>query len=378
MVEKEMKKFFLDGPESQRGARNRLVNALAENRFPQAVLIEGERGIGKKKLAIALAETLCCTDGENAPCGKCLGCKMAMDPGNVQSWVVPLETAEANAKSAADVSGLSKAKTVEEIKAEYVARIFENPYSVSTFSGTAQISVEQIRSMTAQFSKASAGVRFVIVAEADRMNDSAANALLKTLEEVPPNTYFILTTANGGRLLPTIRSRCLSLRLPSLSPGEVEKIVHDVFPGEISPDALGMSSGSPGMACHYNENIAETETLAFDFLRDSAEGNYSDLFFELDKTFPRGAQAADKAVLMLDFVGFLVVDALRIFSGEPVRMPDLRHNLETLDLGRFGAEALEKAVLDINAASEKIAGRKNSAIVALQTLSIGLFEGYKR
>lgn len=373
-----MKKFFLEGPKSQQGARTLLENALVENRFPQAVLIEGERGIGKKGLAIELAKTLSCTDSEQAPCGKCLGCKLAMDPGNVQGWVIPLETAEANAKSAADVSGTSKAKTVEEIKAEYIAKVFENPYSVSVFSGISQISVEQIRSMTFQFSKASVGVRTVIIAEADRMNEAAANALLKTLEEVPTNTYFILTASNGGKLLQTIRSRCLSLRLPAISTVEVEEIVRRISDEDVSPDALGMAQGSPGMACYYNENIAENETLAFDFLKDSVEGNYSDLFFELDKNFPRGSSAADKAVTVLDFAGFLVADALRIFSGEPVRMPDRRKNLEQMNLGRFGAEALEKAILDINIASEKIANRKNSAIVALQTLAIGLFEGYKK
>ncbi len=378
MVEKEMKKFFLEGPKSQQGARTLLENALVENRFPQAVLIEGRRGIGKKCLAIELAKTLSCTDSERSPCGKCLGCKLAMDPGNVQGWVIPLETAEANAKSAAEVSGTSKAKTVEEFKSEYIARILENPFSVSTFSGISQISVEQIRSMTSQFSKASVGVRTVIIAEADRMNEAAANALLKTLEEVPTNTYFILTASNSGKLLQTIRSRCLSLRLPPVSSSEVEEIVRRVSREDVSPDALGMAQGSPGMACHYNENIAENETLAFDFLKDSVEGNYSDLFLELDRSFPKGAAAADKAVAVLDFVGFLVADALRILSSEPVRMPNWQKSLEQANLGHFGAEALERASLDISAASEKIANRKNSVLVALQTLAIGLFEGYKK
>ena len=53
-----MTKYCLQGPESQKGARQLLENALVENRFPQAVLIEGERGIGKKALAIELAKTL--------------------------------------------------------------------------------------------------------------------------------------------------------------------------------------------------------------------------------------------------------------------------------------------------------------------------------
>ena len=373
-----MTKFCLQGPESQKGARQLLENALAENRFPQAVLIEGERGIGKKALAMELAKTLSCSDSEIAPCGKCFGCKLASDPGNVQGWVIPLETAEANAKSAASVKENSTAKTVEEIKAEYIKKIFENPYSVSFVSNVAQISVDQIRSMTSQFSRTSDGVRVVIIAEADRMNESAANALLKTLEEVPPNTYFILTSSAAGRLLQKIRSRCLSLRLPPLSSDEVQKIARSYSDEELSPDALGMALGSPGMALYYNENIAENETLAFDFLKDSVEGNYSDLFFELEKFFPRGAGAADTAVMMLDFLEFLVGDALRILAGESCRLPDERANVESLNLGRFGAEALEKALLEITTAASNIAGRKNSAIVALQTLSIGLFEGYKR
>ena len=210
------------------------------------------------------------------------------------------------------------------------------------------------------------------------MNEAAANALLKTLEEVPTNTYFILTSSVAGRLLQTIRSRCLSLRLPPLTTSEVEEIVKDTTGETLSPDALGMSLGSPGMAMYYNENIAENETLAFDFLKDSVEGNYSDLFFELDKTFPRGAAAADAAVMMLDFLAFMVNDALRLLAREPVRLTERLESLDRLDLGRFGAEALEKAILEINSTVAKIAGRKNSAIVALQTLSIGLFEGYKR
>ena len=147
-----MTKYCLQGPESQKGARQLLVNALVENRFPQAVLIEGERGIGKKALAIELAKTLCCTE-ENAPCGHCFGCKLAMDPGNVQSWVLPLETSEANAKSASSVSENSKAKTVEDFKAGYVSEIFKNPYSTTIVSNVAQISVDQIRNMTSQFSR---------------------------------------------------------------------------------------------------------------------------------------------------------------------------------------------------------------------------------
>lgn len=378
MVEKKMTKFTLKGPKSQRSARELLENALRENRFPQSVLIEGNRGIGKKALAIELAQTLSCTDPDERPCGKCLGCKLALNPGNVQSWVIPLESVEARAKSAASASEKSTAKTVEEIKAGYIEKIFENPYSVSLFSGISLIAVEQIRNMTSQFAKKSDGVRFVIVAEADKMNESASNAFLKTLEEVPPDTYFILTSSAPGKLLQTIHSRCLRLRLPPLSSEDVKSVIASQVQGEISPDALGMSLGSPGMALRYHENLVDMETLAVDFLQDSVAKNYSDLFFDLEKAFPRGESVVDDAVLMLEFASFLIGDALRLLSGEEVRMPERKQNLVQMNLAGFGAEALEKALLEIQRAAEKISARKNSVLVALQTLSIGLLEGYKK
>ncbi|MCK9181909.1 MAG: AAA family ATPase [Fibrobacteraceae bacterium] len=368
-----MIEFDLKGPESQKGARSLLVRALNENRFPQSVLIEGERGIGKKALALELVRALCCKDKERRPCGKCFGCKMAVDSGNVRQWVIPLETKEASAKSAAD-GGPSTAKTVEDYTASYVDAIIKNPYSVTYLSSIAQISVEQIRSANSQFSTASEGTRCVIIAEADRMNDAAANALLKTLEEVPPNTYFILTSSVAGRLLQTIRSRCLSLRLPPLSETEVKQIVLNTTGESISRDALGMSLGSPGMAMYYGENLEANESLAFDFLRDSVEGNYSDLFFDLDAS---SLKDPDDASILLDFVAFLVSDALCIMAERLPRLPDRRETLEKLNLSRFGVTALEKALLSIQATSEKIIARKNSPIVALQALSIELFEGYK-
>ena len=67
MVEEKMTKFCLHGPESQKAARKRLENAYAAGRFPQALLIEGNRGLGKKALAIEVARMLSCTNSEQVP-----------------------------------------------------------------------------------------------------------------------------------------------------------------------------------------------------------------------------------------------------------------------------------------------------------------------
>src|SRR5690606_35641741 len=80
------------------------------------------------------------------------------------------------------------------------------------------ITVEEIRRLSRFLSMTSfdGGYRVVIVDPAEDMNTSAANALLKSLEEPPPRTIFILITHSPGRLLPTIRSRCQTMRLQPL------------------------------------------------------------------------------------------------------------------------------------------------------------------
>lgn len=95
------------------------------------------------------------------------------------------------------------------------------------------------------------GWRVVIVDGADFMNRSAANAILKILEEPPPRAILILTCAAPGRLLPTIRSRCRTLRLDPLSPAQMQvvlaRVAEDASPEDIARVAP-LAHGSPGRA----------------------------------------------------------------------------------------------------------------------------------
>jgi DNA polymerase III subunit delta' len=94
----------------------------------------------------------------------------------------------------------------------------------------------------------------VIVDPADDLEKNAANALLKSLEEPPHGTFFLLVAHRPGRLLPTIRSRCRILRFAPLSDREVEKILRHVAP-EADPAtraaALAAAEGSPGAALEF-------------------------------------------------------------------------------------------------------------------------------
>jgi DNA polymerase-3 subunit delta' len=371
--------YRLNGPVSQERQRIRVMAALRENRFPQAILIDGPGGIGKKALAMEIAKALQCTDANERPCGHCFGCKMAADPGVTDNWLFPMESKEVQARSADNVSAGSKAKTIQDIKQEYIEQIIANPYRTDIFSAAGEISVSLIRSRTGPFAMKGDRVRVVIVAEADRMNDSAANAFLKTLEDVPPDTYFILTVSSRDRLLQTIRSRCLALHLLSLSDAEVRQetlrmLGPDADEESVSADVIGLAEGSPGKALYYVDHAQAQCRLAADFVVHSLRNEYAELFDRLeDESLGEVAEANG----FLEVLSFLISDIMRKESGAPLRLPDTMAQLDMDAFPRIDATALEIALATVQETISRIASRRTSPMVCLQSLAIKLFEGSK-
>jgi len=374
-----MIQFTLNGPVSQERARIRLMSALRESRFPQSILIDGPAGIGKKALAMEIAKALQCSDPNVRPCGHCFGCRMAMDSGATDSWVIPLDTKEAHAKSADEVSAGSTAKTVEDFKKSYIEEIQKNPYRVDIFGTSAFISVDLIRSMTGSFAMKGDRIRVVIIAEADRMNEAASNAFLKTLEDVPPDTYFILTTSSREKMLQTIRSRCLALHLLPLTDEEVRsealKVGGEEFDEEsLTDDVVGLSVGSPGKALYYAQHGSEWCKLASDFVRKSLQQDYTDLFFKLKDSTLDEAYEANR---FLEVLSFLIADLLRAQAGAPLRLPQTTLNVGLENFPRVNATALELALVTVQETMSRIESRRVTASMCLQNLAIKLFEGYK-
>ncbi|MCQ2089331.1 MAG: AAA family ATPase [Fibrobacter sp.] len=379
MVENKMIQYSLNGPVSQERARIRLMSALRENRFPQSILIDGPAGIGKKALAMEIAKALQCSDPNVRPCGHCFGCRMAMDSGATDSWVIPLDTKEAHAKSADEVSAGSTAKTVEDFKKTYIEEIQKNPYRVDIFGTSAFISVDLIRSMTGSFAMKGDRIRVVIIAEADRMNEAASNAFLKTLEDVPPDTYFILTTSSREKMLQTIRSRCLALHLLPLTDEEVRsealKVGGEEFDEEsLTDDVVGLSVGSPGKALYYAQHGSEWCKLASDFVRKSLQQDYTDLFFKLKDSTLDEAYEANR---FLEVLSFLIADLLRAQADAPLRLPQTTLNVGLENFSRVNATALELALVTVQETMSRIESRRVTASMCLQNLAIKLFEGYK-
>lgn len=157
-----------------------LIRTLNDGTFVHAYLISGMAGMGKRTLARLMAQHLVCT-ASSRPCGACPACIQVME-GNHP-----------------DVITVAPGK----------------PLSPEVKSGLQGIPVDEIRyviSLVGQHTF-TGGRRVVIIEKADKMNQPAQNALLKTLEEPLAGTVFLLLTDSPELLLPTIVSRCRALKL---------------------------------------------------------------------------------------------------------------------------------------------------------------------
>lgn len=161
---------WLDGP------WQRLNAYLTARRLPQALLIHGVDGIGKTRLAEAFAQKLLCRNPGAFACGDCAGCRLFL------------------AGTHPDFLRLEPAERGKPIAVDAVRHLIAN------------------LSLKAQYG----GYRVVVFCEAHQLNISAANALLKTLEEPGENTIMLLLTDNPSALPATIFSRCqrLAIALP--------------------------------------------------------------------------------------------------------------------------------------------------------------------
>lgn len=119
--------------------------------------------------------------------------------------------------------------------------------------------------------------RAVIIDPADDMEPQAANALLKSLEEPPIGTFFVLVSHSPARLLPTIRSRCRTLRFPALSDERLAQFLaeHSDAAADERAAAIAAASGSPGAALGFVAMGLASSAKAMRHIRDSGDPSFT-------------------------------------------------------------------------------------------------------
>jgi DNA polymerase-3 subunit delta' len=180
------------------------------------------------------------------------------------------------------------------------------------------ISVDQVRSLSDLFdlSPAMSDWRVVIIDSVDELEPSGANALLKMLEEPPPNSIFFLVSHAPGRLLPTIRSRCRRLDFQSLDDDAMTSVLERAAPETNASERsriVAMSFGSAGRALAFAElGLAKIEDAALTILRqgDPTNARRSDLASELGKK-----AAAERYAAFLELAPSLIAREARQADG---------------------------------------------------------------
>lgn len=195
--------------------------ALAGERMHHGWILSGRKGVGKSAFALAAARELVAQDGIPQPEGEHPDIRYISHP--------PKNDAEARKRDDGKPFELARNIKVDQIR-ELQRRLTTRPTLGSR--------------------------RAVIIDPADDMETSAANALLKSLEEPPAGTYFLLIAHRMGRLLPTIRSRCRVLDFPRISDEDMDAILARESPqasNEERAAAIAAASGSPGAAIDFVE-----------------------------------------------------------------------------------------------------------------------------
>jgi DNA polymerase III subunit delta' len=234
--------------------RSALSAAFRRGRLPPVLLLHGSPGVGKQRLGQWLGQMLVCSEA-GAPCGSCRECALSLRLEHPDvHWYVPVARPRTRGSREKDDEAL------EDARREWLEETRENPLRPTHSEEVRALHLGTIRNLRRQAGRGrgTGPRRLFLLADAEELvaqeaSQEAANALLKLLEEPPADTWFVLTSSEPGRLLPTIRSRATAVHVPSLGPPQVQAwiVAHAGVDGETAERAALLSGGSIGRALGF-------------------------------------------------------------------------------------------------------------------------------
>lgn len=308
-------------------------------RMPHAILFHGPAGIGKADFIETFAQALLCENvqADGHACGACASCGWFVQHNHPDYRRVRPEALEDEPAAEGEEGGDGDKK------------------SKSTKAPSKEIKIEQIRNL-ADFMNISThrqGLRVVVLYPAEALNMPASNALLKTLEEPPPGTVFLLASNGLDRLLPTILSRCRKFALPM--PDHAAALAWLEEQGVPDADSwLREEGGAPLAARSQAENGSreELEALLHFLARPSAENALRNAE-KLSKT-PLSALVAWQQRWLYDLLSMKLSGVVRYYPRYQKELAALAGNVHTGNVLRAVKSANERRAVADHPLSAKL------------------------
>jgi DNA polymerase-3 subunit delta' len=334
-------------------AKETLRRLLASGRLPGSLLFTGEYGIGKKLFALEIAKGLNCRNRQGVEaCDECSACKR-ID----RSKFPPFNDDEEDKKRLiwSEHADVAMARAYKQIIRVGPIRELEREANFRPFEGAARI---------------------FIIEDAEYMNDQAANALLKTLEEPEPTTHLILTTTNPTALPATIRSRCQIIQFAPIRAAQIEEfLLRDKEVSAKDAELLARTArGSLGRACGANvESYRERRAAMLKILSAlTVSGNRVDLIKSAEEL--AAAKDRDEYEQLLDVLEALIRDAWALSLGRPKESTvniDLASELQRIagDLRSAQAASWLRKIEELRGALEVNLNRKVASDALVMAMS---------
>ena len=330
-----------------------LRTAIAGGHLPHSIILSGPAGAGKYTLALMLTMAIECerqprdlwSNGQSLAgfCGRCANCVRIASAANLEEQV------------AAAVAAREELRETDKKDTRVLIQPHPDVLILPPDPPQLLIKLGQIRTLIqrAHYLPAEAPRRIFILTAANMMKE-AANSLLKILEEPPDTVNIFILAENPGELLPTIRSRCASIRLGALPVEEIEMLLiarrPDVPPAQRALIAR-LSQGAAGRALGFDlDAYTAARADAIIFLKNAGapsvpassgrvgssgsheiEPDHSALF-KMTETYRAGAEGQQKTTALLRALSLLLEDLLLLDAGTPelVRNIDVRPDLDRL------------------------------------------------
>lgn len=312
-----------------------LRTAIAAGRLPHSLILAGPSGAGKYTLALMLAMAVECerqprdlwSNGQSLAsfCGVCHNCTRIASAANLEDEV--------------DKAVAAREELREADKKDTRVLVQPHPDVLIIPPDPPQLLIKlgQVRTLIQRsHTLPSEAPRKIFILTAASFMKEAANSLLKVLEEPPDTVHLIILAENPGELLPTIRSRCATVRLGALPVEEIEMLLADRRP-DIHPQQrtliARLAQGAAGKALGFDliaYLAARADALLL--LRNAAADPDHTALFKMTETYRAGAEGQQKTTALLRCLSLLLEDLLLLGAGTPelIRNTDLRAELDRL------------------------------------------------